>query len=88
MAGPLGVSSSSLAADLKQSLESGSASYTQTKISLKYGYSHGVYATPSVLLNGVQIFGHDQAKGGMHSEGEFPKLSVHDWEYLLDLKPL
>ena len=87
LATPLHVDKNVLTANLRQDLESGAPSYTQTKLSLKFGQSNSVFATPSVLLNGVQIFGYDSTHGGLHSEGEFADLSVEDWVSLLDLSP-
>lgn len=85
-AASLGINSNVLTANLQQGLESGAPSYTKAKLSLKYGYSHGVFATPSVLLNGVQIFGYDNTLEGLHAEGEFPELTVGDWVHLLTLQ--
>lgn len=85
LAAPLHVDKDVLTANLQQDLESGAPSYTQTKLSLKFGQSNSVFATPSILLNGVQIFGYDTTHGGLHSEGEFADLSVEDWVSLLDL---
>ena len=58
-----GVKPDTLHANLVQGLESGAPSYTQAKLSLKYGQSHGVFSTPSVLFNGIQIFGYDDQLG-------------------------
>jgi hypothetical protein len=55
VAEPLGVSREVLTANLNQGLESGSPSYTKTKLSLKYGQSNGVFSTPAVLFNGIQV---------------------------------
>jgi len=82
---PLGVNPTTLHDNLVQGLESGPPSYSQTKLSLKYGQSHGVFSTPSVMFNGIQIFGYDDTNGGLHAEGSFTELTVKDWQHLLEL---
>ena len=63
-----GVNPTTLHDNLVQGLESGSPSYSQTKLSLKYGQSHGVFSTPSVMFNGIQIFGYDETNGVSSSD--------------------
>merc|ERR1711870_53324 len=55
LADPLGVDPDEMAKQMKQGTESGAESYGMTKADWKYGCTLGVMATPSVLINGVQI---------------------------------
>jgi hypothetical protein len=81
LAAPLGVSRTALQAELAQGLESGARSYGRTKSDWKYGCSRGVFATPSVFLNGVQLHGYDAS--GSHGEGDLAALAVSDWMTVL-----
>jgi len=85
IARPLGVDGPTLTAHLQQGLEGGSPSYSVAKRSLKFGQSHGVFATPSILLNGVQIYGFDSAGYGQHAEASWTTFTVADWDAMLDL---
>ena len=68
---------------LVQELEGGAESYDLTKSDWKYGCSNGVFATPSVFINGVQVYGYS-LMGGHHAEGDLAAMSLADWQALLD----
>jgi len=82
----LGVDKQALTAQMQQGLESGAGSYSLTKSDYKYGTTLGVYATPAVFVNNVQIFGYD-AKGATvgtdHAEGALADMTVADWKAFL-----
>jgi len=71
-----------LAKQMQQGLESGAESYTRTKSDWKYGTSLGVFATPSVFVNGVQIFGYTPS--GDHAEGALADMTMEQWQSILD----
>ena len=82
----LQVDRSQLKAQMEQGLESGQRSYTVTKSDWKFGASKGVFATPAVFLNDVQIFGYDPkgAKHGEdHAEGQLSAMTTAEWERFL-----
>lgn len=71
---------------MKQGLESGGASYDLTKSDWRYGSGLGVFATPAVFVNGVQIFGYDAqgAEAGTdHAEGMLASMTLDEWMHLL-----
>ena len=79
----LSVDKAKLQAQLVQELEGGAESYDLTKSDWKYGCSNGVFATPSVFINGVQVYGYS-LMGGHHAEGDLAAMSLADWQALLD----
>ena len=84
LAGPLGIKAAALTSELtKTGPESGPPSYAATKADYKFGCARGVYATPSVFLNGVQLTGYDASAGGSHPEGQLAALNVSEWERVL-----
>lgn len=85
LAGPLGIAADDLRKNVQSDLESGPPSYSFTKRALKYGQSNGIFATPSILLNGVQIHGADHSNDGTHAEGGWISMALADWEAMLDL---
>ena len=80
-----GVDPAKLEKQLVQGLESGASSYDMTKSDLKFGQAHGVFATPSVHLNGMAIVGVDDAAQGQgHMEGALASLTEQQWSTLID----
>jgi len=82
----LSLDKNALSQQMVQGLEGGASSYTLTKSDYKYGTSMGVFSTPSVFLNGVQIFGYDAQgakKGTDHAEGQLASMACQDWERFL-----
>lgn len=86
LAAPLGVDGAALQNQLAQGLESGASSYDKAKADWKYGCARGVFATPSVFLNGIQLHGYDDAgpPGGGHAEGDLAALTLEQWVGVLD----
>lgn len=83
ISGNMSVSKDALAKQMVQELEGGASSYAVTKSDWKFGTSMGVFATPAVFVNGVQLFGFD-SNGGGHAEGDLASMNVSDWRKVLD----
>ena len=79
----LHVDRTALSQQMQQGLESGASSYDATKSDWKYGTSKGVFATPAVFINHVQVFGYDAQgakQGSDHAEGQLASMTLADWE--------